>query len=74
MRDEPFRWSRQEDPALKALTGQLIWVGNERREVVWAVSAGELLDDLARWQRWRRGSAAEACAMWGGRRNWNRDE
>lgn len=73
-------WRLPEDPRLREFASRPLSVWRDRRnrvwvrEVVWAVSAGELLDDWSHWQRWKRGSAAGQCELYGGRRNWNRDE
>lgn len=64
-------WRLPEDSHLRALTGTVVWVGNERREIVWIVSAGELLDARAHRERWKRGSAAERCSMYGGSAYWS---
>lgn len=54
-------------------TGDLVQEpGRGYREVVSAESAGVLLDERAHRERWRRGSAAEACALHGGSRFWSR--
>lgn len=56
-------WRLPEDPRLKALR---VIEGN--RVVVWAVSAGELLDELAHRRVWRMTSTAERCALFGTKR------
>ncbi len=63
----PYRL--EEDQRLRALCGQTMGDG---RVLWWAVSAGELLDELAHRQIWRRGSAAEQCSLHGDRHYWER--
>lgn len=65
-------WRQTECPQLRLLTGTVIGTGTQQRIVVWAVSAGELLDELAHRQIWKRGSSAEACALHGDSRFWER--
>jgi hypothetical protein len=43
-------------------------------EVVHAASAGVLLDERAHREIWKRGSAAEACALHGGSATWKECE
>jgi hypothetical protein len=62
-------WRLPEAPDLKALTGTVIGDSKGRCEIVWIVSAGELLDEIAHRQIWKRGSTAERCAMYGTSRN-----
>jgi hypothetical protein len=63
-------WRLEECARLSAV--RTIGEGKDKRDVVWAVSAGELLDELAHRQIWRRGSAAESCALHGDTRFWER--
>lgn len=69
-----MKWRHaEEDPTLRALTGTVIGDGKGRYVIVWIVSAGELLDDYAHHQLWKRGSSAEACALHGDSRYWERN-
>lgn len=58
-------WRLPEDPRLQALRGTVI---EGERVVVWAVSAGEWLDELAHRQIWRTRSTTEQCALYGSKR------
>jgi hypothetical protein len=65
-------WRLEECARLSAI--KTVGEGADKREVVWIVSAGELLDHLAHTQIWRRGSAAEQCETRGQSRYWDRDQ
>jgi hypothetical protein len=62
----------EEDPTLRAFASQPIGDGKNRRDVVWIVSAGEALDADAHRRIWKRGSAAESCALHGDSHYWER--
>jgi hypothetical protein len=64
------QWRLEECARLSAI--KAVGEGADRRDVWWIVSAGELLDHLAHTQIWRRGSAAEQCALNGDSRFWER--
>ncbi len=60
----------EEDPRLRALCGTTVDGG--RYVIVWAISAGEYLDERAHREIWKRGSAAEQCERNGDTRFWER--
>ncbi len=67
----PYRL--EEDARLRAICGTSIaGFGKGPRVIVWAISAGEYLDERAHREIWKRGSAAEQCALHGDSHYWER--